>query len=286
MTATRSDAIQTEPDLADSVAAAILAAVNEGFERQLELTRALVTMPSLRGDEALVQDFMAGCFAARGYAVERFAMDPAALAGHVGAGRITAEHSTAVIMAAKNRMDASVNIAVGSSIQIALFVAPLLLFLSYIVGPGPMDLLFTPFEVLAVVLSAGIMAQGNYRALDGFFGMREMHPAQESKTGGQWMDIILHRDFSAHLEAAAAHAARIVLEHEEMPFETALNAIKLAFLRFVHVTYGPTLRGTPVREVPERHAAQRAALAPVLQAPPAEIAAALRAVGALPSVAS
>lgn len=69
-----------------------------------------------------------------------------------------AEHSTAVIMAAKNRMDASVNIAVGSSIQIALFVAPLLLFLSYIVGPGPMDLLFTPFEVLAVVLSAGIMA--------------------------------------------------------------------------------------------------------------------------------
>jgi Ca2+:H+ antiporter len=69
-----------------------------------------------------------------------------------------AEHSTAVIMAAKNRMDASVNIAVGSSIQIALFVAPLLVFLSYFVGPRPMDLLFTPFEVLAVVLSAGIMA--------------------------------------------------------------------------------------------------------------------------------
>jgi Ca2+:H+ antiporter len=69
-----------------------------------------------------------------------------------------AEHSTAVLMAAKNRMDAAVNIAVGSSIQIALFVAPLLVFLSYFVGPRPMDLLFTPFEVLAVVLSAGIMA--------------------------------------------------------------------------------------------------------------------------------
>jgi Ca2+:H+ antiporter len=69
-----------------------------------------------------------------------------------------AEHSTAVLMAAKNRMDAAVNIAVGSSIQIALFVAPLLLFLSYFIGPGPMDLLFTPFEVLAVVLCAGIMA--------------------------------------------------------------------------------------------------------------------------------
>jgi Ca2+:H+ antiporter len=69
-----------------------------------------------------------------------------------------AEHSTAIIMAAKNRMDASVNIAVGSSIQIALFVAPLLVFLSYVIGPRPMDLLFTPFEVMAVVLSAGIMA--------------------------------------------------------------------------------------------------------------------------------
>ena len=69
-----------------------------------------------------------------------------------------AEHSTAVIMAAKNKMDAAVNIAVGSSIQIALFVAPLLVFLSYVIGPRPMDLLFTPFEVMAVVLSAGIMA--------------------------------------------------------------------------------------------------------------------------------
>lgn len=69
-----------------------------------------------------------------------------------------AEHSTAVIMAAKNKMDAAVNIAVGSSIQIALFVAPLLVFASYFFGPRPMDLLFTPFEVLAVVLSAGIMA--------------------------------------------------------------------------------------------------------------------------------
>jgi Ca2+:H+ antiporter len=70
-----------------------------------------------------------------------------------------AEHSTAILMAAKNRMDAAINIAVGSSIQIALFVAPLLVFLSYWVGKGgPMDLIFTPLEVLAVVASAGIMA--------------------------------------------------------------------------------------------------------------------------------
>jgi Ca2+:H+ antiporter len=69
-----------------------------------------------------------------------------------------AEHSTAILMAMKNKMDAAVTIAVGSSIQVALFVAPLLVFLSYFIGPRPMDLLFTPLEVVSVVLSAGIMA--------------------------------------------------------------------------------------------------------------------------------
>lgn len=69
-----------------------------------------------------------------------------------------AEHSTAILMAMKNKMDAAVTIAVGSSIQVALFVAPLLVFLSYFIGPRPMDLLFTPLEVVSVVLAAGIMA--------------------------------------------------------------------------------------------------------------------------------
>ena len=70
-----------------------------------------------------------------------------------------AEHSTAIIMAAKNKMDAAINIAVGSSIQVALFVAPLLVFLSYAIGGrGPMDLIFTPLEVLAVGVCVGIMA--------------------------------------------------------------------------------------------------------------------------------
>ena len=69
-----------------------------------------------------------------------------------------AEHSTAIIMAAKNKMDASINIAVGSSIQVALFVAPLLVFLSYFIAPRPMDLIFTQLEVLAVGVCVGIMA--------------------------------------------------------------------------------------------------------------------------------
>lgn len=70
-----------------------------------------------------------------------------------------AEHSTAVLMALKNKMDLALHIAIGSSIQIALFVAPLLVFLSYVIGPAPMDLHFTSLEVLAVALSVLIISQ-------------------------------------------------------------------------------------------------------------------------------
>ena len=69
-----------------------------------------------------------------------------------------AEHSTAVMMALKNRMDAAINIAVGSSIQVALFVAPVLLLLSYAIGPRPMDLLFTRLEVASVAMAVISMA--------------------------------------------------------------------------------------------------------------------------------
>ena len=72
-----------------------------------------------------------------------------------------AEHSTSVIMAMRNRMELSLGIAIGSSIQIALFVAPVLVLLSHVIGPKPMDLVFTPAEVLAVftaVLIAGQVA--------------------------------------------------------------------------------------------------------------------------------
>jgi len=69
-----------------------------------------------------------------------------------------AEHSTAVVMALKNKMDLSVGIAIGSSLQIALFVAPLLIFLSYCFG-RPMDLEFSLPEVFAVVASVYILFQ-------------------------------------------------------------------------------------------------------------------------------
>ncbi|MGH7182282.1 MAG: calcium/proton exchanger [Nitrospiraceae bacterium] len=71
-----------------------------------------------------------------------------------------AEHSTAVLMAIKNKMDLAFGIAIGSSLQIALLVAPLLVFASYFFGT-PLDLIFTPFEVVAVtvsVLTVGFVA--------------------------------------------------------------------------------------------------------------------------------
>jgi Ca2+:H+ antiporter len=64
-----------------------------------------------------------------------------------------AEHYTAVTMAARDRMDAAIGIAVGSSTQIALFVAPVLVFLSYLIAPAPMNLRFTTFELVAIGLA-------------------------------------------------------------------------------------------------------------------------------------
>jgi Ca2+:H+ antiporter len=67
-----------------------------------------------------------------------------------------AEHSTAVMVAMKNKMDLALGIAVGSSLQIALLVAPVLVFCSYLFGT-PLDLIFTPFEVAAVTVSVLIV---------------------------------------------------------------------------------------------------------------------------------
>jgi Ca2+:H+ antiporter len=69
-----------------------------------------------------------------------------------------AEHYSAIVLAGRNQMDASIGIAVGSSTQIALFVAPVLVLLSYVIAPAPMDLLFTTFELVAIGLSVVCIA--------------------------------------------------------------------------------------------------------------------------------
>jgi Ca2+:H+ antiporter len=70
-----------------------------------------------------------------------------------------AEHATAVTVAMKNRMDLSLSIAIGSSVQVALFVAPVLVLASYFIGPTPMDLAFPRGLVLTVLLSIIITGQ-------------------------------------------------------------------------------------------------------------------------------
>jgi Ca2+:H+ antiporter len=68
-----------------------------------------------------------------------------------------AEHLVAVKVALQNHMDLSVEIAVSSSLQIALFVAPALVFISLIMG-NPLHLIFNNFELLALIAAVLIAA--------------------------------------------------------------------------------------------------------------------------------
>ncbi|KAI5196625.1 hypothetical protein E4T38_08419 [Aureobasidium subglaciale] len=74
-----------------------------------------------------------------------------------------AEHVTAVTVAAKNKMDLSIGVSVGSSIQIALFVTPLVVILGWIIGRD-MSLYFTLFETISLFVTAFVV---NFLVLDG-----------------------------------------------------------------------------------------------------------------------
>ncbi len=66
-----------------------------------------------------------------------------------------AEHSAAVMMALRNKMDISLNIAVSSSTQIAMFVAPVVIFISFFFG-HPITVLFSNLELISVAVAAAI----------------------------------------------------------------------------------------------------------------------------------
>jgi Ca2+:H+ antiporter len=82
-----------------------------------------------------------------------------------------AEHWVAVYVAAKNKMDLAINIAVGSGAQVALFVGPVLVIISFFVGPGPLALVFNGFElagiVLAVIIASHVTSQGESTWFEG-----------------------------------------------------------------------------------------------------------------------
>ncbi|HUC07763.1 MAG TPA: calcium/proton exchanger [Solirubrobacterales bacterium] len=75
-----------------------------------------------------------------------------------------AEHWVAVLVAMKNKMDLAVNIAIGSSAQVALFVAPILVLASFFLGPHPLALVFNGFELGAILIAILI---ANYVTQDG-----------------------------------------------------------------------------------------------------------------------
>ncbi|MDJ0598796.1 MAG: calcium/proton exchanger [Crocosphaera sp.] len=81
-----------------------------------------------------------------------------------------AEHATAVTVAMKNKMDLSMSVAVGSSLQIALFVGPVLVIAGWFLGQ-PMDLDFNPFELVAVAVAVlitnSISSDGRSNWLEG-----------------------------------------------------------------------------------------------------------------------
>jgi Ca2+:H+ antiporter len=87
-------------------------------------------------------------------AAEVFGMSPA-FVGFVVVALVggAAEMAAAFSGARKNRLDLSVGIALGSSAQIALFVAPVLVLLSYVLGPEPMNLLFWPGAIVMVLIA-------------------------------------------------------------------------------------------------------------------------------------
>jgi Ca2+/H+ antiporter len=77
-----------------------------------------------------------------------------------------AESGSAIAMARKNKVDLSIGIALGSCVQIALFIAPILVFASYVVSPRPFLLAFSRVEILSMFLAIliGVMVAGDGRS--------------------------------------------------------------------------------------------------------------------------
>ncbi len=83
-----------------------------------------------------------------------------------------AEHWVAIYFAMRNKMDLAVNIAIGSSAQIALFAAPVLVLLSFVIGPNPMALVFNGYELgavfLAILIANHVTHDGESNWYEGF----------------------------------------------------------------------------------------------------------------------
>ena len=137
----------------------------EAGETPWPITVALVTLAAVTVLVALVSEVFVSSVQ---IAAETLGMTPAfvgfVIVALVGAA---AEITTAFSAAAKDRLDLSVGVALGSASQIALFVAPLLVILSYFVGPAPMGLQFWPGAIvmmLVATMAATLMTNGGRSA--------------------------------------------------------------------------------------------------------------------------
>ena len=80
-----------------------------------------------------------------------------------------AEHWVAVAVARKNQIDLSINIAIGSAAQIALLVTPVILLASWLIGPGPVNLVFNGYELIGLGLSAAVASLVAMRGRSNWF---------------------------------------------------------------------------------------------------------------------
>jgi Ca2+:H+ antiporter len=117
--------------------------------------RSVATLAAAGAVVAIMSDILVGSIAhaARDIGLSQFFVG-AFVVAVVGNA---AEHYVAVVAAARDKMDLAVNIAIGSAAQIGLFVAPVLVLLSFAFGPSPMSLVFNAYEI-AALLAAGLVA--------------------------------------------------------------------------------------------------------------------------------
>ena len=129
----------------------LFAGTAEEHEAAWPIGLALVTLAAVTIFVALVSEVFVGSVQ---YTATAFGMSPA-FVGFIIVALVggAAEMAAAFSAARKNHLDLSVGIALGSAAQIALFVAPVLVLLSYLIGPAPMDLNLWPGAVAMILFS-------------------------------------------------------------------------------------------------------------------------------------
>ncbi|HEX5220735.1 MAG TPA: calcium/proton exchanger [Verrucomicrobiae bacterium] len=136
--------------------AQLFGAKSEGTSESWSRTKSLVVLGIATALAALMSEFLVGTVEA---AREQLGLTEV-FVGVVIVATIgnAAEHSTAVLAAVRDKMDLALGIAIGSSIQVALFIAPVLMFASYLFG-APMDFEFTLPEIVAVAAAVLVVVQ-------------------------------------------------------------------------------------------------------------------------------